>query len=664
MNGNSRIDAGSFEEDRYSLPIPPPSLLPSRGWLFAGVPTLLFALWTIVPWRPLSVPGEPSYLDPSWLVVLHRAFLEKLVFGRDIVFTYGPWGFVATRTYVPGTFAWLLASWVVFAAGIWYAAFTFALAVIRGALWAAAWTTALLLVVSLGDETPFIAATALFIAVTMGSARSRLQASATLVLAALLAWLGLVKLTYFGLGLAVVIIATAWGVVTRSRVGPVLPVYGLTWFVAWIVAGQPVGAVPDYILNGFSVTAGYAPAMAVWSGETWQLAAFLLAGAATLVVVSMLERGFGRRFPVMAVSFGSMFYVAFKAAFVRQDQVHESIGLLTVVVVAVVITPLVARSWGSTGRTRTAATAILPALAVGMWAIAAVPGPAQQVVNILKAADDTLVFFVEPGAASASRRDGWSTALAGVRANVALPRVEGTVDLYPDDQLVLIANGLARDSRPAFQSYFAYSPRLITLNERHLRGEDRPRTLFVDLAPIDGRWPASEDAPNLMTILSDYRLLRRTPSYLMFEEERRSGYRLKHVRSVRARLGDPIAVPITSSRPIWASIDVRRTMLGRLEELAFKPGSLVLGARLADGRVIRRRLVPAVARVGFLLSPYLAGREAFAAMTEDGWRRILAGSVVRTMTVSARHDRLHGYADLFEVSFFRVMIPPRHGDAP
>ncbi len=148
----------------------------------------------------------------------------------------------------------------------------------------------------------------------------------------------------------------------------------------------------------------------------------------------------------------------------------------------------------------------MTAIAVVAWGLAAVPGPAQHVADIVRSSDETLAFFVRPGRAEASRRVGWSTALAEIRRNVPLPPVTGTADLYPDDQLVLVANGLRRLSRPVFQSYSAYTPRLIALNEGQLARDDRPRTIFVDLAPIDGRWPSSEDGPNLMTILSDYRL--------------------------------------------------------------------------------------------------------------------------------------------------------------
>lgn len=219
----------------------------------------------IVPWRPASVPADAPYLDPSWIVVLHLAFLDGLAFGQDIVFTYGPWGFVATRIYVPGTFGWLLLWWIVLAASIWYAAFAAALATMRSPLWAALWISALPLVVSMGFEAPFIAVVALFIAASAGPVPSKPLTGATVVLAALLAWLGLVKFTYLGLGSAVVLLVTAWLLVSRRRVGPALPVYLASWFGCWLVAGQPVGAIPEYVANGLSAAAGYTSAMSLWS---------------------------------------------------------------------------------------------------------------------------------------------------------------------------------------------------------------------------------------------------------------------------------------------------------------------------------------------------------------------------------------------------------------
>ena len=54
--------------------------------------------------------------------MLHDAFVAKAAFGSEFVMTYGPWGFVSTRAYYPGTFGWLLVSWLVVAVALWLGA--------------------------------------------------------------------------------------------------------------------------------------------------------------------------------------------------------------------------------------------------------------------------------------------------------------------------------------------------------------------------------------------------------------------------------------------------------------------------------------------------------------------------------------------------------------
>jgi hypothetical protein len=394
--------------------------------------------------------------------------------------------------------------------------------------------------------------------------------------------------------------------------------------------------------------------MSLWS-ETGLGVIALGIAALTVALVIALELRSGRRFPVIGTAYALILYVAFKAGFVRQDDWHTPIAFLAFAVVALVAAALfTAPSASLAPRVRMWAIAVPIAIAAVAWGLAAVPGPGRHVVDLVRSSDETLEFFVRPGRAQTSRRIGWTTAIAEIRRKVPLPRVAGAADLYPDDQLVLVANGIRRFSRPVFQSYSAYTPRLIGLNEAHLRRADRPRTMFVDLEPIDGRWPTSEDGPNLMTILSDYRLVERTRSYLMFRDDRRRGYRLEPVRTVHARLGQSIVVPSLAGGPVWVRMDLRRTVLGRLEELVFRPAVLFLDARLADGRQVQHRLVPGVTADGFLLSPYLADRNGLAAMTTTDWRQRLAGSAVRTITLRAHGDRFHGYSNDVDVTFSRV----------
>src|ERR1700690_519805 len=91
-------------------------------WL-AGAGTLLYVFSRFIPCTPASC-FAPNYLAPvdvSWSQALHVAFAEHLQFGRDVVFAYGPWGFLS-RGYYPAThwvavMAWTLLSLVFWQAG-------------------------------------------------------------------------------------------------------------------------------------------------------------------------------------------------------------------------------------------------------------------------------------------------------------------------------------------------------------------------------------------------------------------------------------------------------------------------------------------------------------------------------------------------------------------
>src|ERR1022692_277138 len=69
--------------------------------ILLGSMLLLLMPWT--PWMP--VRG----LDPSWVRTLDYAFESRFQFGPDLLFTYGPLGFVQADLYSPGSYPWVLA---------------------------------------------------------------------------------------------------------------------------------------------------------------------------------------------------------------------------------------------------------------------------------------------------------------------------------------------------------------------------------------------------------------------------------------------------------------------------------------------------------------------------------------------------------------------------
>src|SRR5215831_10830070 len=73
---------------------------------------LLLFLYVLPPPYPIR-----AGVDWSWQTALTNAFLDGAQFGRDFVFTYGPWGFIAEPRGDPRIYPWLVSIRLLIAAG-------------------------------------------------------------------------------------------------------------------------------------------------------------------------------------------------------------------------------------------------------------------------------------------------------------------------------------------------------------------------------------------------------------------------------------------------------------------------------------------------------------------------------------------------------------------
>ena len=69
-----------------------------RGLLIFGLQVLLFItlICIFVPFSP-AMPGEG--LDPSWVFGMNQAVAQGFAFGRDLIFTFGPYASIYTKTF-------------------------------------------------------------------------------------------------------------------------------------------------------------------------------------------------------------------------------------------------------------------------------------------------------------------------------------------------------------------------------------------------------------------------------------------------------------------------------------------------------------------------------------------------------------------------------------
>lgn len=626
---------------------PLPTAVPTRlplGWSIGAAALMLGALAGLVPWWP-ALPQ--AGLDPSWMHALNEAVARGMVFGRDIVFTLGPYASVFTATYHPATDARMLA------ASLWLALCLGGCLLVaargRGALRLCLTGALLAAPMHSRDALLFAVPLALVLAI---EAWTRREPSARRVPAPLpppgghvwLLWaiahvpLGLLPLVKGSLlplcAVALVASLGLWGQARRPA-GALAAVAGalIGSVGAWVLAGQPVGALADYLAGLLPLIGGFSEAMSV-PGPAHEVYLYLALAVLILVAWAWPGRAAGplvSRLPV-GLTLAATLFLAFKAGYVRHDAHHVLIatgtGLLAAALVGLRAAPR--------------RDAVLLLLALGVWFQAEQAqrgwGVAQVAAQWLQVPVRAFEGAVQRLRGEEDLRRAYEARLAEIRAAHPLPPLAGGVDRYSHGQSELLAAGLSWSPRPVFQSYTVYTPELAALNQRHLARPDAALHVLWRVEPIDGRLPALEDGASwpllwrtheVQAVWGELAWLTRRPTPLPEDAA------VPFMPGASLRLGEAVALP-EHGGVLQARVQARPTAAGRLLSWLYKTAPLRLQLELADGSVHTYRAPAGMLAAGFVLSPLVQDTRDLVLLA-TGRLSDLQGQRVRRLTLVPAH---------------------------
>jgi hypothetical protein len=579
-----------------------------------------FAAFLIVAASCVAVvPLWPSFpaadLDSAWKFAVNIAVAQHKVFGRDLIFTFGPYADVYTATYDPATDGLAMVATTIMAAAL-----AAGLIVLTQGAWR--WLAVLLsigLSYFLLRDPLFLLMPMLFLAIAASPRQlGRAAAFVLVMLAATMAILVLVKGT-FGAASAVGLAGGGITLLVRRRwvvAMAIVIAVPVTLAGAWVLAHQPLSALPDFFRGQSEIIDGYTDAMSL-AGPSWELADYVV--AATLVLLLNVPAFWRARFrgAVLASATAALVLLAFKAGFVRQDG-HVVIAAGSLAMFASVLAFLHRGALPSLGL----AAALACALSIDYGAEQVGPRAALlRVATMYEAAAYGMQDRLLHGPA---RKDAYADALEKLRVSYPLPELSGTADIYSFGQSILLAHGIPWAPRPVVQSYSAFSPTLAEANARHLEGMFAPDNVLLRLEPIDDRLPSLEDGPSWLPLLARYEvtamlgqtaLLHRLPGA---PDRDLLGQRTGPDRHVLNE-----AVPIQpGAGPLWAWVDVTPTAWGRVASAVFKPPSLGITITLNSGRSKTFRFVSGMGRAGFMLAPLVVDAAQLMAMEipeSHGW---------------------------------------------
>lgn len=593
--------------------------------------SLLYVLLAFVPWSPERWHVISA---PSWGLNLHLAFLQGAAFGRDVVFTFGPWGF-AFYGYHPDTYGWLLTFWICLSVAFWLCAWNWAAEMgwkpcARACLIVAA--AAATSVCDTADARLFIVVALLWL-VASGRRPDRISG---IIIGFMAAWVALVKFSMAVALLPLVGLLLVDDIVRHRRIPWASLVFVLSVPVLWLLGGQKLSLLLPYVWNSIEIVRGYSEAMVLYSAGELLATALFIAPALLLLSCAALALWRQRRWwsALAALQFAWLLLVVFKAGYLRHDQ-HEFLAVTALLGLALLLLPLI---FPLAGTKRTKIIAVCPAI---LALIALLHSSATLRYNnfFRSRIRQTIVLPNIPDVIRwcshrATRQDAYEQDLAVWRMRCPLPQLDGTLDVYPwGAELAVIAHGLNYRPRPVCESYSAYTPALAEMNARYLREANAPQSILFEIRQLDLRLPALDDGLSWPDLLCRYDIKGATGHFLVLQRAPTPRtFDLVPIGTRSVPLNTLQGLPPTKE-PLWAKIDIPRSLDGKLVGTIYKPSYVWLRIQTADGRTREFQIVPEVARSGFLLSPLIESTPDFVALTLPQWQQRLANGVVTACSV-------------------------------
>lgn len=581
-----------------------------------AVVAILFAavafLWTM---GPLLIPPLAT-LDSSWQVGLDMATTRGLLFGKEIVFSFGPLGFLCYPVYVSFLLWALSFSFSLLAHFLWlFCVWLF----LRESF--ASWKEYVLIAVSLifastmtdlesKVMTSIIILTYLSVTDLMPQGRRPYALMGSFALGAIMS---LVRFTFLPM-FAPVLLCACVLLALKKRFALLacgLLAYGVSTSLLWFGSGQGLNNVSDYFWRSMEIANGYAAAMA----DSGKILHIFLALLIFLSFLSVFARAaFSGKAPALVlISLASGFiFISFRHGFVRHDAPHACSFFAGMVILLSLL--YVGCKSQLSGPVRILILLLLVTSMGAMYERYHMDLLAPHFRDKVSVLGSSLTLLTDPqtrdGFVLASKKHlrhdyGLSQQTVGMLGNCS-------VDILPWDISLAYAYDLRWTPRPVFQSYSAYTKELDLLNAAHFRGGRGPDALLYLFASIDSRYPLFDEPATFAEILCDYHAEARDGGFVVLKKNYRTSCGpAEEISSVLAEIGKPIKVPRYAHHYVFARIHMSYTSLGKVLNFIYKPAEVYVTLRGNGSPSEKFRFIPDGARNGVFVSDYVADTDAF-----------------------------------------------------
>lgn len=622
----------------------------NKSWSYSNVIFgLILFVTSVVIYVPLELKLPSDGLDPSWIYGMNTTVSEGWRIGERVIFTFGPYASVITKTFHPDLYRMTMIASLYLASAFFLVAY-----LVFRAAWV--WTkisflVALWSIYYFPDTLFYLYFLIFFIYVyrDIAACRAYTWCDAVILLICISA-LGMIALVKGSLLIGCIatiafssVILAIKGYYKRIVLIIVTPCVSVVVF--WFASGQELSALPQYFAALIPIVQGYTEAMST-VGPINEIIYYITASLFILTVLYMfLDEELWSRLVFIAI-FSLVLFLVFKSGFVRHDA-HALIACSTFFLISILVSTQIPKRasiiviiiglfvWYSIAKNYTYLAS------VNMWG------------NASERYDSTVRGLQTQIAGYSFFENHYSNAIKNLKQRGEILDLPGTVDIYSYDQSYLIASGNKWNPRPIFQSYSAYTKELLEKNKNHLLGENGPDYIIFKMQPIDGRLPALEEGVSWPVILANYEPLKllNKSLYLKRRTDAVSNFNFTtYIGGGVYRVGEVIALPDVNGL-IFAKIKLKKTAGGAVLNTLFKPSQLEIKLIMVDDNVKIFRMVPAMAESGAIISPLVQTAGEFGLLY--GETKNINNLKVKSIQINAPNYPFM-WRDMFEIEFSSV----------
>jgi hypothetical protein len=538
-------------------------------------------------------------------------------FGRDIVFTYGPLGFLIAPYCLeqpPG--AVILANALLCLQ-------------VAGGLVLLAWrlgrTWGWLLLAIFAFESANVETRADLVleagflcwgllSLLESGAGQKLCAASFVLLATFAAF---AKVTYlFMAGFSICAIAGYAAAGRKLRLGSaVLLCFAGAFVLGWLACGQELSNIGSFLRNSLPISREYDQAASLeglpmlrWMGVLVGLLALATVVAAICNFRHSLAPSETIRPTILLAWLIGVLFLVWKHSMVRLDRYH----FVDLMVFAPMLTLGLEALPGALTKLRSAArlsALVCCVVSIGTLQFAFFPNVKQSLAEPFRQFAHHLGWVLSPE----HNRSELEPALKERIREAQLPQLKrligaNTVDVFGSLQAYALLNGLNYQPRPVFQSEAAYSPELEALNVQFYLSGKAPEFVLFELSAPDHHFRILEEAPASLVVLINYEKISAEGPFLLLKRKSGEAVKLDLLHQGILTAGQRIRPSQYSRTNVWLDLEVEPTFPGRLMRFFCRPSALRLSVwEDQTGKLkllARHRVAPSALRSGFLACPF------------------------------------------------------------